>query len=71
MDMTRMPAPTVEEYSDLIRELCCRLSVGGWNSEGLIPIETARAKICDGLEMLTAPLHRQIAELRATVENND
>jgi len=44
-----------EPYSDMLRELCFQLSVGGYNSEGLMPVETARAKINDGLTMLVEP----------------
>ena len=54
---------TIEDYSDLLREVCFRLSVGGYNSEGLIPVATARAKIFDGLNFLTRPLVDRIAEL--------
>ena len=50
--MDKNNVPTAEDYSDFIRELCCQLAVGGWNSEGLMPIETARAKINDGIDDL-------------------
>lgn len=58
---------TLEDYSDLLRELCCMLSVGGWNSEGLMPVETARAKIIDGLDFLTKPLLQRIEELKLEI----
>lgn len=59
--------PTVQDYDNLIRELCCFLSSGGWNSEGIMPIATARSKIYSGITYLTEPLQRQIADLRESL----
>lgn len=43
-------AGELEAYSDMLRELCCFLSVGGYNSDGLMPPDVANAKIRDGID---------------------
>lgn len=55
----------LQDYDNFIRALCCALSVGGWNSEGLMPLATADAKIKDGLAMLVEPWRTEVLELRA------
>lgn len=46
------PDGLAERYSDMLRELCCFLSVGGYNSEGLMPPEVANEKIRYGIDAL-------------------
>lgn len=45
---------TVEDYDAMLRELCCFLSVGGYNSEGLMSAATANEKIRWGIDHLVA-----------------
>jgi hypothetical protein len=55
----------LQDYDNFIRALCCSLSVGGWNSEGIMPLATADAKIKAGLAMLVEPWRTEVLELRA------
>jgi hypothetical protein len=43
-----------EAYSDMLRELCAYLGVGGYNSDGLMPPEVANQKIRDGIDNMIA-----------------
>lgn len=61
--------PTADDYDAMLRDLCCSLSVGGYNSGGLIDPETARAKIDDGIAyLIEVECERARAALQQRVE---
>ncbi|WP_395406235.1 hypothetical protein ACHMW6_06065 [Pseudoduganella sp. UC29_106] len=73
--LTQARVEGAEPYCDLVREICFQLSCGGYNSEGLMPVETARQKIAAGIDMLVQPWREraikaeaQLAAIRAGVE---
>jgi hypothetical protein len=52
-----------ERYDEMLRELCCFLSVGGYNSAGLIDPAIAGAKIRDGIDsMIKVERERAVAQ---------
>lgn len=55
----------IEPYDEMLRALCCYLSVGGYNSDGLIPPDVADKKIRDGIDMfIKVERQRAIASVK-------
>jgi hypothetical protein len=67
--VSNVGAPTAENYDAMLRALCCDLSVGGYNSDGLIDPATARAKIDDGIaHIVKVERERAVAAIGGNVD---